>query len=172
MMSETKNTTLRPITLSDEAFLCRLYASTREDEMALVDWDDAQKKAFLEMQFNAQHTFYMEQFTEAAFDVILLDGEPIGRLYVDRRPDEIRIIDIALLPEHRNRGIGSRYMRALLAEGAAAGLPVRIHVEQYNPAMRLYNRLGFQKIDEHGVYHLMEWSPDKVPPDAETSLEN
>jgi ribosomal protein S18 acetylase RimI-like enzyme len=114
----------------------------------------------------------MEQFAGAAFDVILLDGESIGRLYVDRRPDEIRIIDIALLPEYRNRGIGSRLITALLAEGTAAGLPVRIHVEQYNPAMRLYNRLGFQKIDERGVYHLMEWSPARAPLDAEALPEN
>jgi ribosomal protein S18 acetylase RimI-like enzyme len=152
--------TLRPITPEDEGLLYRVYASTRQDELAVADWDDGQKEAFLEMQFAAQHAFYMGQFPQAAFQIILLDGEPIGRLYVDRREDEIRIIDIALLAEHRNRGIGSTFLKDILAEGRQEGLPVRIHVEQYNPALRLYARLGFQKVAEHGIYTLLEWSPE------------
>jgi GNAT superfamily N-acetyltransferase len=152
--------TLQSTTPQDEGFLCRLYASTREDEMAVVPWDEAQKKAFLDMQFAAQHTFYHEQFKQAEFQLILLGDEPIGRLYIDRRADEIRLIDIALLPEHRNKGIGSRFLRNILAEGERAGLPVRIHVEHFNPALRLYERLGFHVIGEHGVYYLMEWSPE------------
>lgn len=151
--------TLRPITPEDDGFLYRIYASTREDELAVVDWDDGQKKEFLEMQFTAQHAFYMEQFPQAEFRIILLDEEPIGRLYVDRREDEIRIIDIALLAEHRNKGIGSTFLNDILSEGQQEGLPVRIHVEQNNPALRLYERLGFQKIGENGIYYLMEWSP-------------
>ncbi len=151
--------TLRPITPEDGGFLYRIYASTREDELAVVDWDDGQKEAFLEMQFAAQHAFYMEQFPRAEFQIILLDEEPIGRLYVDRREDEIRIIDIALLAEHRNKGIGSKFLKDILSEGQQKGLPVRIHVEQNNPALRLYERLSFQKIGENGIYYLMEWSP-------------
>src|SRR5690242_17194357 len=92
---------LRPITAEDEAFLYQVYSTTRDDELALVDWTDDQKVAFLRMQFEAQHRFYLSEFAEAAYDVILLDGQPIGRLYVDRRPDEICILDIALLREHR-----------------------------------------------------------------------
>ena len=91
-----------------------------------------------------------------AFQIILLHGEPIGRLYVARWEQEIRIVDLALLPEHRDRGIGSQILKDLLAEGKQQKLPVRIHVEQYNPALRLYHRMGFQKIGEHGVYWLME----------------
>lgn len=152
--------TLRPITPPDEAFLCRLYASTREDEMALVDWPETEKEAFLQMQFRAQHTYYMEHFRQAAFDLILLAGEPVGRLYLDRRAEEIRIIDIALLTEHRRKGIGGRLLKEILAEGESAGLPVRIHVERYNPALHLYYRLGFEKISDEGVYYLMEWRPE------------
>ncbi len=100
---------LRPITPEDEDFLYRVYASTREDELAPLDWDDEQKESFLKMQFAAQHKFYTEQFPRAEFQVILLDQEPIGRLYLDHRDDEIRLIDIALLPSHRNRGIGELY---------------------------------------------------------------
>ena len=99
--------TLRPITLEDEGFLYRVYASTREEELAQTDWDDAQKEAFLKMQFYAQHKYYVEQFNKANFDVILLDDEAIGRLYLDRRKAELHILDIALLPAYRNRGIGS-----------------------------------------------------------------
>ncbi len=154
---------LRPIGPADEDFLFRLYASTRDGEMALLDWSDAQKEAFLRMQFDAQHKYYVEQFPEARLDLVVLEGEPIGRLYVDRRDDEIRLIDIALLPEHRGGGIGGAMMRELLAEARAAAKPVRIHVERFNPAMRLYQRLGFERIEEQGVYDLMEWRPSGGP---------
>jgi ribosomal protein S18 acetylase RimI-like enzyme len=149
--------TLRPCRPDDEAFLYRVYASTREDELAPLDWDQAQKEAFLRMQFTAQHRFYHEQFPDAAYDLVLRDGQPIGRLYVDRRPDEIRILDIALLTEERQAGIGSALLRELLAEAAQARLPVRIHVELYNPALRLYRRLGFVDAGTTGVHLLMEW---------------
>jgi ribosomal protein S18 acetylase RimI-like enzyme len=158
--------TRRPITSKDNQLLYQIYASTREDEMALVDWSETEKAAFLQMQFEAQHTYYMEHFAQAEFDLILLNSEPIGRLYLDRRADEIRIIDIALLAEHRRQGIGSRLLKEILAEGKAAGLPVTIHVERYNPALHLYYRLGFHKINDEGVYYLMEWSPDPSDPEV------
>ena len=94
--------------------------------------------------------------------IILLDGEPIGRLYVDRRTDEIRIIDIALLAEHRKKGIGSELMGDILAEACNADLPVRIYVEQFNPALHLYERLGFSQANQVGMYYLMEWRPEQL----------
>ncbi|MEM7479890.1 MAG: GNAT family N-acetyltransferase [Acidobacteriota bacterium] len=152
--------TLRPMTEADLPFMRRVYAGTRVEELAQVPWSDGEKQAFLDMQFHAQHTYYQEHFADAAFDVIEADGEPVGRLYVDRREDEIRLIDIALLPEHRRGGIGGRLVKELLAEAGEAGLLVRIHVEQNNPAMTLYKRLGFRMIEEQGVYYLMEWVPE------------
>ena len=98
--------TLRPIEPDDAAFLYRVYASTREAELALVDWDAAQKDAFLRMQFLAQAQHYQANYTDTTYQIILLDGQPVGRLYVARWPGEIRIVDIALLPEYRNMGIG------------------------------------------------------------------
>lgn len=154
-------TTLRSIAPEDRELLLEIYASTRAEEMAVVPWSEQQKQDFLRFQFDAQHKYYQEHFPRAAFDLILKDGEPIGRLYVDRREDEIRLIDIALLPEHRGSGLGGAIMREILEEGRESGLLVRIHVEHNNPAMRLYLRLGFEKIEEQGVYHLMEWSPEK-----------
>ena len=151
----------RPIQEQDLPFLFQLYASTRAEELAVTPWSDEEKHAFLEMQFNAQHQFYQERFAAAQFDLILLAEQPIGRLYLDRRDDEIRIIDIALMPEQRNRGIGGQLLSDLLNEAAQAELPLRIHVEQNNPALRLYQRLGFQHVEENGVYYLMEARPGR-----------
>ena len=152
--------TFRPIRSEDEPFLFEVYASTREEELAVLNWDEVQKKTFLRMQFKAQHRYYRKQFPAADFQIILAGDLPIGRLYVDRRKDEIRIIDIALLPQHRNTGIGSTILRDLLVEAAGADKPVRIHVERFNPALHLYERLGFFRIGETEISYLMEWTWD------------
>ncbi len=151
-------TSLRPIQPEDETLLFEIYASTRTEELALLDWSDAQKEAFLRMQFAAQHQHYQNAFPDARFDIILSGERPIGRLYVHRRPDELHIVDIALLPEHRNQGVGSSLLKELLAEARDAGKRVRIHVERNNPALHLYERLGFNRIGDTGIYFLMEWS--------------
>lgn len=154
----SRSVTFRPITSEDRELLLRVYRSTREDELAMVvDWTPEMKDAFILQQFTAQHTWYQEHYQGAEFLVILVDGAPAGRLYVHRRPSEIRLVDIALLPEYRNTGLGTRLLCDLLAEGEATGKPVTIHVEIYNPAMRLYLRLGFRPIEDRGVYQLLEW---------------
>lgn len=146
----------RPICADDMPFLYDVYASTRELELSVVPWSPQEKEDFLRMQFNAQHVYYQEHYADARFEVILCDGQPAGRLYVQRRDDEIRVVDIALLPDFQRHGIGGKIMRDLIDEARAAGVPVGIHVECNNPAMRLYERLGFVKIGTTGVYHLME----------------
>jgi ribosomal protein S18 acetylase RimI-like enzyme len=151
--------TLRPVRPEDREFLFRVYASTREEELALTDWDEEQKRVFLEGQFGAQDAWYRERYAGATLDVVEAGGVPAGRLYVHRREREIRLMDVALLPEHRGRGIGSSLLHDLIAEAAAAGKRLTIHVEEYNPARRLYERFGFRKIGEHGIYHLLEWTP-------------
>ena len=156
------NITFRPISDNDMDFLYRVYASTREEELSLLDWDEAQKEAFLQLQFQAQHKHYQEYFPDASFDIIIWKNRPVGRLYIHRRPDEIRLVDIALLPQYRRRGLGSQLLKKILAEGEAAGLPVRIHVEQNNPALILYTQLGFRHIEDQGVYYLMEWEPSTI----------
>jgi ribosomal protein S18 acetylase RimI-like enzyme len=124
-----------------------------------VDWDDAQKEAFLRHQFDAQDAWWRENYAAASFDVVLVDGEPAGRLYVHRGPSEIRIVDIALLSEHRGGGVGTSLLRDLLAEADAAGKSVTIHVERMNPALRLYERLGFALAEDKGVYLFLERKP-------------
>lgn len=150
---------LRPAGASDRDLLLQIYASTREEELRLVDWSADQKAGFARMQFEAQDAYYRTNYADAAFDVIEIDAEPAGRLYVDRRADDIRIVDIALLPEYRGRGIGTTLIRALLAEAGATGKRLSIHIELHNPARRLYERLGFVPVEERGVYLLMEAKP-------------
>lgn len=152
---------LRTIIEDDADFLYSVYASTRADEMARVDWTTEQQEAFLHMQFNAQSQFYIANYPGAEFQVITLNDQPIGRLYIHGREDEIRIMDIALLPEYRNLGIGSVLLQNILKRGKNLNLPVSIHVEQFNPAMRLYKRMGFYPKEDKGVYLLMEWSPTR-----------
>ena len=138
---------LRPVTSDDERFLVRVYAGTRAAELASVSWTDEEKAAFVQMQFAAQAQYYREHYPDTSFDVILLGDEAVGRLYVSRWRDELRIVDIALLPEFCNRGIGTTLLHGLQSEAAAAGKPLRIHVERFNPALRLYERLGFRQIE-------------------------
>lgn len=149
---------LRPALPADEPFLRAVYASTRADEMAMVPWTPEQKQAFVEMQFRAQDTDYRRNYPEAAFLVIEREGVPIGRLYVDRRPASIHVLDIALLARSCNGGVGTKLLRDLQAEAASLAQPLTIHVERFNPALRLYQRLGFHLLREEGdVYLLMEW---------------
>jgi ribosomal protein S18 acetylase RimI-like enzyme len=163
---ESAGISLRSVRPDDRAFLLSVYASTRASELATVEWDAAQKAAFVRMQFDAQHAYYQEHYPDTSFDVILLGAEAVGRLYVSRWTDELRIVDIALLPEFCNRGIGSALLRRLQAEARAARKPLRIHVERFNPALRLYERLGFRQIEDRGVYLFMEWrdSDNSQPP--------
>jgi ribosomal protein S18 acetylase RimI-like enzyme len=151
--------TLRPVAAEDEPFLMRVYAGTRAEELAPLPWTDEQKAAFVEHQFAAQTAHYAEHYTGMTSDVVLIGGEPAGRLLVARWSEEIRIVDISLLPEYRGRGTGTGLLRELMAEAAAAGKRLSIHVELQNPAMRLYDRLGFRPVADEGVYVRMEWDP-------------
>jgi GNAT superfamily N-acetyltransferase len=142
----------------DLPFLLGLYRSTREEELARTDWSDEQKTAFVTMQFTAQHAHYQEHYADMDRLVILRAGEPAGRLYLARWEREHRIVDIALMPNHRRHGLGTALLQDLQDEAAAAGKAVTIHVEQFNPALELYRRLGFAPVEDKGVYLLMRWS--------------
>jgi len=143
---------------ADESFLLGVYATTRSAEMQLVPWTPEQKAAFVAQQFTAQKNHYEEFYPNCEFLIIELESEPIGRLYIDRGETEIEIIDIALLPQFQRLGIGRMLLEEILAEGKATGKLVRIYVENFNPARRLYDRLGFRHVDTNGVYHCLEWS--------------
>jgi ribosomal protein S18 acetylase RimI-like enzyme len=149
---------LRPITPQDVPFLAGVYASTRAEELAVTGWGDEDKAVFCRRQFDAQSAHYRENYPGASLQIIERDGVSIGRLYVAHWEREIRIMDIALLPEHRGSGIGTELLRDLQEEARSAGKSLTIHVERFNPALRLYQRLGFQQIEDKGVYLLMRWS--------------
>jgi ribosomal protein S18 acetylase RimI-like enzyme len=150
---------LRPAGPGDAELLYRIYASTREEELAVVPWDAAQKEAFLRMQFAAQDRYYHANFPDASYDLIVGGDEVLGRLYLDRGETAWNVIDLALLPEHRGKGIGTELLTQVLAAAGVAAKPVQMHVERSNPAQRLYDRLGFRQIADKGVYLLLEWTP-------------
>lgn len=150
----------RSITESDLPFLRKLYGTTRQEEMDLLhNWSREEKHDFLDQQFHAQHSFYQQSFPKAQFDLVSHRGIRIGRLYQEERIDEIRIIDIAIIPQYRNQGIGSKLIREIIDRAENINKCVRIHVEHNNRALHLYLNLGFQQIDTSGVYFLMEFRP-------------
>ena len=153
---------LRPVTAADEPFLSRVYASTREEELAPVPWPEEAKAAFVAQQFAAQSAHYAQHYPGMTADVVLIDGVPAGRLLVDRWEREIRIVDISLLAAARGRGAGGVLLRSLMEEAAAAGKRLSIHVEVHNRAMSLYQRLGFRPVGDEGVYVRLEWDPAQV----------
>lgn len=144
-------------TTVDEPFLYALYASVRDDEISGFGWNDAQKRAFLGMQFQMQQRSYRMQHPEAEHRIILLDGRPIGRLVTAQKPQAILLVDISLMTPYRNQGRGTQLVRALQAQAAADGMPVQLHVRKGNSAKRLYERLGFYTIEEDEMYEAMEW---------------
>lgn len=154
--------TLRGATDADCDFMRYLYGSTREAEIAHFPFDEMQKRAFLDQQFAAQYAHYAIHYPTCERNVIERDGQSVGRLWVDEWRDQIRLVDIALTPECRGLGIGSALLRQVMDRGATAGKPVTIHVEGFNPALRLYRRLGFEHVDTNGVYFLMRWTPPQV----------
>ena len=154
--------TLRPVSQDDEAFLFQLYSQTRIDEMGARDWDPNQQEFFLRMQFQAQQQFYHDKYADADYRIILLDQQPVGWIVIARRDDEMLGVDIALLPEQRNAGIGTLLLREMMAEATQTGKPVRLQVTKFNRAIRLYERLGFSRVGETGTHFLMEWQPKDI----------
>ena len=153
-MSGASGLRLRPVGEGDRELLRAIYASTRAEELAVLPWNDAAKAEFLAFQFEAQDRAYRE-YTDASFSVVEVDGAPAGRLYVARWAEEIRVIDVALLPPFRGRGIGTRLLSDLAAQADASGRTLTIHVEVNNPARRLYERLGFVEAGAAGALHLL-----------------
>lgn len=158
--------TLRPAVSDDQPFLLAVYASSRAGELAQTQWTPEQCEAFVRMQFQAQDSFYRRQFPDADYNVILRDAEPVGRLYVRREADLIRIMDITVLPDFRNAGIGSGLIKSLLDEASQNGSKVQIYVESFNPSLTLFKRLNFSLLEEDGFNLLLEWRPPAAAAEA------
>lgn len=153
---------LRPTTAADGAFLLSVYDSTRADELGQAEWQEGQKELFLKWQFDLQRREYDARFPDAEYNVILIDDRPAGRIWIGRDSEQIRLLDIALLPEFQNRGAGTLLLRRLIEEARQAGKPLRHMVFVLNnEAHRFYERLGFVVIEEFGAYKHMEWKPSE-----------
>jgi GNAT superfamily N-acetyltransferase len=168
MTSELPNISLRDTTPEDEEFLTQLYGTVRADELAMTNWSAEYRDAFIRMQFAAQQVHYRTHYPTGVHEIILLDGQPVGRIYWADLKDERHFLDITILPDYRNRGIGTPIIKRHLDEAASAGKPARIFVESYNPSLRLFTRLGFTPIKEDGALLLLEWRADTAHEDAGT----
>lgn len=152
--------TLRRVQPKDDSFLLEVYASTRADELAQVDWSDEQKHQFISWQYALQRREYDARFPSADYNLILVDDVPAGRVWVGRKEDEIRLLDIALLPQFQNLGVGTLLVRRLIDIASRDGVPLRHMVFVLNNNGRsFYERLGFVVIKELGAYNHMEWRP-------------
>jgi len=142
----------------EESFLYALYASARTEELAAWGWEQPMVDAFLRMQWNAQRQSYSLQFPDAEELLIRIGGRNAGRCLLHKAPSSLRIVDISLLPEYRNQGVGSRAIRRLMEQAGRSGLPVELSVSADNRAKRLYERLGFEAVGASGPYVMMRWS--------------
>ncbi|NOU96907.1 GNAT family N-acetyltransferase [Paenibacillus sp. LMG 31456] len=143
----------------DESFFFELYASTRDEELASWGWGFSEKESFLNMQFEFQRRMFDTQYPDAVTRIVCADRCRVGRVVVADRPDAIYVIDLSLLPQYQNQRIGTTYLQILQSEARVCEKPIRLNVQSANRALRLYQRLGFQVIQEQGVYYRMEWSP-------------
>jgi GNAT superfamily N-acetyltransferase len=159
---------LRPVTAGDDDFLLSIYASTRAEELAQAEWLPGQQEAFLKWQFDLQRREYDTRFPGAEYYLILIDSQPAGRIWIGRDSEQIRLLDIALLPEFQNRGFGTLLLRRLIDEAEGEGKPLRHMVFVLNnDAHRFYERLGFTIIEDLGAYKHMEWKAGFTPEDTE-----
>ena len=156
-LNSSRLVSFRPAVKEDEAFLLGVYGGTRLEELALTNWEQNQKDAFVRMQFAAQQLHYLQQYPKAEHLIVLLDGLSIGRLYIANIETQIRIIDITILPDYRNAGLGTQILKELMEEAKTLDLPLCIYVESFNPSHRLFERLGFLKVSESGYSDLLEW---------------
>jgi ribosomal protein S18 acetylase RimI-like enzyme len=152
-----ESTQVRPATDADDPFLRRVYAAARAEEVAAFGWPDAQVAAFLRQQFDAQRAHYRAAYPDAVEGLVEVDGEPVGRLYARHSAGALVVLDLALLPEHRGRGVGTALLRSLQADAAAFGVPLRLHVDHTNPARRLYERVGLRPVADDGIRLELEW---------------
>ena len=159
-LQKTSTLATRAVRPDDAPFLLELYASTRAEELALVPWSAEQREAFVSAQFAAQQDHYRKQYPQATHEIILANDQPIGQLYVARLNDEIRIIDFTVNPAQRNAGVGTLHLKRLINEAEETRKAVRIYVEDFNPSLRLFERMGFKQVAQEGMHLLLEWTAD------------
>ncbi len=151
---------LRPQEKKDDSFIESVYRSTREDELKITNWPEPLRVAFITMQSTAQLTDYRTTFPNAAFQVIVYNKQDAGRLYTHESEEEIRLIDITLLPTFRGKGIGTFLLKALIKRSETVKKKISLHVDPVNPALELYRSAGFIYIKNEGRHYYMERMPE------------
>ena len=152
-----RDVTLRAACADDAGFERAVFESARADAGLLAAWPEELRRPFLDQQFQFQTLHYARTYPHASRNIIQASGQPIGRFILDRGMEEWCVIDIALMPAWRGRGIGAALLRATLAEAAQARVRVTLTVDTNNPARRLYARLGFAVTDEAAPNIGMAW---------------
>ena len=151
---------LRPAGADDDEFLFRVYEHTRELERQAVEWTDEEWEEFIRVQFEAQRRYYTTTYPDSEHSIILYCDKPVGRMWVWESESQLRLIDIAILPQFRRRGIGTHLIRGLQARAEQSRIPLRHRVEMNNPdALRLYQRLAFVVFEQQGFHWHLEWHP-------------
>lgn len=156
-MPETALIALRPVEADDLPLLLELYGSTRAAELALVPWDAAQRAAFVRLQFDAQTAFYQSEYPDAVHSMVLRNGEVVGRLYLHRRAQEVRILDLILLPHQHGEDSGELLLSQLKADAQSLKLPLNFHLEPFNTLRSLFEEAGFVQVTDNGTRALYEW---------------
>ena len=162
VLNDGHNVSLRPVDGADREFLLRVYQISREVELSMTQWDEGQKLAFAEHQFDAQTYTYKVKYPDAAHDIVLWDGEPVGRIYVDRGTEQIAILDMTIVHEYRKRGIGTELARNLQREAAETNRSVRMYLEHFNPSQKLFTELGFEPVPHDGIDLQFEWKGERT----------
>ena len=158
--AQSNSISLRPVTAEDAPFLLELYKSSRGDDLRGLGWENERVSEFLDMQYEAQQRFHANEYRRPVDQIVMRNGEPIGRLMFEPREHEIRCVDIALQPEHRSAGIGAQLLRELQIEAKRQKKPLRLQVIRFSRAIPLFERLGFQRISETGTHFQLEWTPE------------
>jgi len=167
--ANVRRISVRPERPEDEAFLFELYASTRQEELDAWGWPQEMRNSFLQLQFRASQTYRLA-YPNAEYQIVLLDDENAGRLIIHRTREELRVVDIALLPHYRSSGTGSALLRRLFGEAAATGKPLRLSVLKGNRSARLYERLGFVRTGETELHCEMQWRAPQADPAPATGI--
>lgn len=157
MTVDPQSLVLKPADAGDEDFLFALYAGSHGEDLPSLGWGPDQIQNFLKMQREAEQRFFAMEYPRADHQIVVVNGEPAGRLSVERRDTEIRGIDVTLLPEFRNQGIGRWLIEQLQSEAARERKPVRMQLIRFSPAIAFFEGLGFTRVSETGTHYQIEW---------------
>lgn len=150
----------RAATPDDEPFLFELYCAVRAHEFALLPLPEPLKQQVIRSQFTAQQSGYSTEYPGSGFDIVFKDERKVGRIWIARLQDSFHLVDIAVMPEAQNAGIGTDLVRELQREAEAAQKPVRLSVFRFNPgSARFHERLGFSVTHEDPIQFYYEWNP-------------